>query len=104
VKNVSENHPVLVEGARKDFFAQAGEPVRFIDLITVHAKYPCARAGEVSDEVVGLGGMPHGAKADIELATGEPVQDCTRSIGGAMIGNVKFVTEEGGIGYRGLNE
>jgi hypothetical protein len=32
------------------------------------------------------------------------VQNCTRSIGGAMIGNVKFVTEERGIGYRGPNE
>jgi hypothetical protein len=58
----------------------------------------------VSDEVVGLGGMPYGTKADIGLVTGEPVQNCTRSIGGAMIGNVKFVTEEDGIGYRGLNE
>src|SRR4029434_2911118 len=35
VKNVSENHPVLVEGAREDCFAQASEPVLFIVLIAV---------------------------------------------------------------------
>ena len=42
VKNVSEDHPVLIEIARKDFLAQASEPARFIDLITVYAEYPCA--------------------------------------------------------------
>jgi hypothetical protein len=104
VKNVSENHPVLIESARKDFLAQASEPVRFIDLITVHAEYPCARSGEVSDEIVGLGRMPHRVKMNIGLDTGEPAQDGARLIGGAMIRNVKLVTEDRGIRHRGLNE
>jgi hypothetical protein len=104
VKNVSENHPVLIESARKDFLAQASEPFRFIDLITVHAEYPCARSGEVSDEIVGLGRMPHRVKMNIGLDTGEPAQDGARLIGGAMIRNVKLVTEDRGIRHRGLNE
>ena len=104
VKNVSENHPVLIENARKEFFAQTSEPVRFIDLITVHAEYPCARSGEVSDEIVGLGRMPHRVKMNIGLDTGEPAQDGARLIGGAMICNVKLVTEDRGIRHRGLNE
>jgi hypothetical protein len=97
VKNVSENHPMLVEGAREDCFAQAGEPVRFIDLITVHAEYPRPRSGEVSDEIVGLGWMPHRPKVDIVLAAGEPAQNCARLVVGAMIRNVKLVTEDGRI-------
>jgi hypothetical protein len=104
VKNVSENHPVLIESGRKDFLAQASEPFRFIDLITVHAEYPCARSGEVSDEIVGLGRMPHRVKMNIGLDTGEPAQDGARLIGGAMIRNVKLVTEDRGIRHRGLNE
>ena len=104
VKNVSENHPVLVESAREDFLAHASEPVRFIDLITVHAEYPCARSGEVSDEIVGLGRMPYRVKVDIRLDAGEPAQNCARLIGGAMIRNVKLVTEDGGIRHRCLNE
>jgi hypothetical protein len=104
VKNVSENHPVLIESARKDFLAQASEPVRFIDLITVHAEYPCARSGEVSDEIVGLGRMSHRVKMNIGLDAGEPAQDGARLIGGAMIRNVKLVTEDRGIRHRGLNE
>jgi hypothetical protein len=104
VKNISENHPVLIESARKDFLAHASEPVRFIDLITVHAEYPRPRSGEVSDEVVGLGRMPHCPKVDIGFAAGEPAQNCARLIGGAMIRNVKLVTEESGIRDRVLNE
>lgn len=104
VKNVSENHPVLIESARKDFLAQASEPVRFIDLITVHAEYPCARSGEVSDEIVGLGRMSHRVKMNIGLDAGEPAQDGARLIGGAMIRNVKLVTEGSGIRDRVLNE
>jgi hypothetical protein len=104
VKNVSENHPVLVEGAREDCFAQASEPVRLIDLITVHAEYPRPRSGEVSDEVVGMGRMPHRPKVDIGLPAGEPAQNCARLIGGAMIRNVKLVTEGSGIRDRVLNE
>jgi hypothetical protein len=104
VKNVSKNHPMLVEGARENCFAQTSEPVRFIDLITIHAEYPRPRSGEVSDEVMGLGRMPHRPKVDIGLAAGEPAQNCARLIGGAMIRNVKLVTEDGRIRYRGLNE
>ena len=104
VENVSENHPVLIEGARKDFLAQASEPVRFIDLITVHAEYPCARSGEVSDEIVGLGRVPHRVKVNIGLDAGKPAQNGARLIGGAMIRNVKLVTEDRGIRHRGLNE
>ena len=48
--------------------------------------------------------MPHRPKVDIGLAAGEPAQNCARLIGGAMIRNVKLVTEDGGIRYRGLNE
>ena len=104
VENVSENHPVLIEGARKDFLAQASEPVRFIDLITVHAEYPCARSSEVSDEIVGLGRVPHRVKVNIGLDAGKPAQNGARLIGGAMIRNVKLVTENRGIRHRGLNE
>ena len=104
VENVSENHPVLIEVARKDFLAQASEPVRFIDLITVHAEYPCARSSEVSDEIVGLGRVPHRVKVNIGLDAGEPAQNGARLIGGAMIRNVKLVTEDRGIRHRGLNE
>ena len=104
VKNVSENHPMLVEGGREDCFAQAGEPVRFIDLITVDAEYPCARSGEVSDEIVGLGRVPHRVKVNIGLDAGKPAQNGARLIGGAMIRNVKLVTEDRGIRHRGLNE
>ena len=104
VENVSENHPVLIESARKDFLAQASEPVRFIDLITVHAEYPCARSSEVPDEIVGLGRVPHRVKVNIGLDAGEPAQNGARLIGGAMIRNVKLVTEDRGIRHRGLNE
>ena len=104
VKNVSENHPVLIESPRKDSLAQTSEPIRFVDLITVYAEYPCARSGEVSDEVVGLGRMPHRSKVNIGLAAREPAQNRARLIGGAVIRNVKLVTEDGGIRYRGLNE
>src|SRR5262245_31376101 len=41
MKNVSENHPVLVEGPSEYFLAHASKPVRFVDLITIHAEYPC---------------------------------------------------------------
>ena len=60
--------------------------------------------GEVSDEIVGLGRMPHRAKVNIGLDAGEPAQNCAGLIGGAMIRNVKLVTEDGGIRHRCLNE
>ena len=104
VKNVSENHPVLIESTRKDFLAHASESVRFIDLITVHAEYPCARPGEVSDEIVGLCRMPYCVKVNIRLDAGEPAQNGVGLIGGAMICNVKLVTEERGIRHRCPNE
>ena len=104
VKDVSEDHPVLVESASKDFLAQASEPVRLVDLITIHAEYPCAGSGEVADKLVGLGRMPYRVKVNIGLAAGEPAQNRTGLISRAMIRNVELVTEDGGIRYRDLDE
>lgn len=58
----------------------------------------------MSDEIVGLGRMPHRPKVNIGPAVREPAQNCARLIGGAVIRNVKLVTEDGDIRYRGLNE
>src|SRR5262245_26447508 len=71
VKNISENHPILVERSREDFFTEACEPVRFIDLIAVDPEYPCARSGEGADEIVGLGRMTHRAKVNVGLVAGD---------------------------------
>jgi hypothetical protein len=104
VKNVSENHPVLIESAGKNFLAQASEPVRFIDLITVYAEYPCARSGEVSDEIVRLGRMSDRVKVNFWVDAGEPAQNGARLIDGAMIRNVELVTEDCGIRHRSLDK
>ena len=48
--------------------------------------------------------MPHRPKVNLGLDAREPAQNRARLIGGAVIRNVKLVTEDGGIRYRGLNE
>ena len=40
MKDVSEEHPVLVKDARKNVLPKAGQSIGLVDLVAVHAKNP----------------------------------------------------------------
>ncbi len=104
MKNIPEEHPMLVKFPGEDFFPKPGESIRFVNFVSVHAENPSWGTRQVPDQAVGFGGMPNGSVMDFRELAGQCAQNRRRSVGRAMIGQVDFIAKVGHVSHRGFDE
>jgi hypothetical protein len=104
MKDIPEEHPMLVKFTGEDFLPKPGESVRLVDLVSVHAENPCGRTRKVLDEGMGFRRMPDGSVMDLRQLAGESVKNLRRAIGRAMIGHVDFIAKTRDVPHCGFDK
>ena len=104
MKDIPEEHPMLVKFTGEDLLPKPGESIRFVNLVSVYAENPCGRTRKVLDESVGFGRMPDGSVMDLRQLASECVKNGRRSVDRAMIGHVDFVAKIRDVPHCGFDE
>jgi hypothetical protein len=104
MKDIPQEHPMLIKFTGEDLLPKPGESVRFINLVSVHAENPCGRTRKVLDEGMGFSRMPDGSIVDLRQLAGQSAQNGRRSVDRAMIGHVNFIAKTCDVPHCGFDE
>ena len=104
MKDIPEEHPMFVKFTGEDLLPKPGEPVRLVDLVSVHAENPCVRTRKVPDEGMGFSRMPDGSIVDLRQLAGQSAQNGRCSVDRAMIGHVNFIAKTCDVPHCGFDE
>ena len=95
---------MLVKFTGEDLLPKPGEPVRFINLVSVDAENPCGRTRKVLDESVGFSRMPDGSIMHLRQLAGQREKNGRRSVDRTMIGHLDFIAKIRDVPHCGFDE